>query len=325
MPTAIIYVFSGTYNTLKAARMVSCALQEGGVKTTVCEVKKPLGALPKPDAYDYIGFGYPVHAYNAPQIFVEFIRGLPALKRPVFLFKTSGEPFRMNNASSCMIHRLLQRKGYDLRLEAHMLMPYNIMFRYPDALAKQMYLHTQAQSKLLATRLLGGERDRIRFHLGHWVISFLMRIEWPGAKLNGLMYSADKKKCTLCRRCVSMCPVNNIRLENGKIKFAGQCAMCMRCAMFCPRDAINPGLVRFWKVHGGYEFKRLLDDPAIPSDYVRDDTKGYFRLFRKYYCKADAELTRYGIPCDFKSSGQPAVNFPDTVSEEDDSDVVGMI
>lgn len=319
MSTAIIYVFSGTYNTLHAARMIRCALQEGGVQTTVCEVRMPLDTLPKPDAYDYVGFGYPVHAYNAPQVFVEFIRRLPALKRPAFLFKTSGEPFRMNNASSCMVYRLLSRKGYDVRLESHMLMPYNIMFRYPDALSKQMYLHTQAQSQLLAKRLLGGERDNIRFHAGHWIAAFLMRIEWPGAKLNGALYSVNKKKCTKCRRCVSMCPVNNIRMDDGKIRFSWDCAMCMRCAMFCPRDAINPGLIWFLKVYGGYEYKRLIDDPAIPADYVREDTKGYFRLFRDYFRKADAELERYEIPV---KPLEPVANIDEYQKDEDEA--VGM-
>ena len=277
MQTAIIYVFSGTFNTLNAARMVSHALQEGGIKTQRCaRSKKPLEVLPMPDAYDYVGFGYPVHAYNAPQVFIEFVRRLPALKRHAFIFKTSGEPFRMNNASSCQLFGLLSRKGYDVMLESHMLMPYNIMFRYPDALAKQMYLYTQAQSELLAKRLINGERDRIRFNPGHRLLSFLLRIEWIGARINGPLYSADKKKCTQCRRCISMCPMNNIKLMDGKIRFGSHCAMCMRCTMFCPHDAVNAGLLRFWKVSGGYEFKRLTADPRISADYVRADTKGYF-------------------------------------------------
>ena len=210
--------FSGTFNTLKAARLVCGALENRGVKPKVCEVRKPSGdGIPSPEGYDLVGFGYPVHAYNAPQVFVDFIRRLPPLNRRAFIFKTSGEPFRMNNASSCLVYRLLDRKGYDVRLESHMLMPYNIMFRYPDALAKQMYLYTQAQSGLLALRLLKGERDKIRFTWGHRLLAFLMRIEWPGAKLNGVLYGVDRKKCTQCRSCISMCPANNIRMENGKI------------------------------------------------------------------------------------------------------------
>jgi hypothetical protein len=33
----------------------------------------------------------------------------------------------------------------------------------------------------------------------------------------------------------------------------------------------------------------------IPVDYVNPKTKGYFRLFRKFFISADAELAAYGI------------------------------
>ncbi len=316
MKTAIIYVFSGTFNTLHSARMIAHAFREGGVETTVCEIRKPLDALPSPEAYDCIGFGYPVHAYNAPEFFVRFLKQLPDLQRPAFLFKTSGEPFKMNNASSCVVHALLKRKGYDVLLESHMLMPYNVMFRYQDALAKQMYLYTQAQSKLLVLRLLNGERDAIRYHVGHHLVAFLMRIEWFGARFNGLLYSVNKTRCTRCRRCVSMCPVGNIRMDDKGVRFGAQCAMCMRCAMYCPHDAINVGLLQFWKVYGGYEFKRILADAAIPADFVREDTQGYFRMFRKYYRKADAELAKHGL----RAETMPAINIAandDTAAQEE--------
>ncbi|MEL7603664.1 MAG: hypothetical protein AAGU77_10970, partial [Bacillota bacterium] len=119
---------------------------------------------------------------------------------------------------------------------------------------------------------------------------------------------ANMKKCTMCGCCVQMCPMKNIRVKNGKIHFDGQCALCMRCTMFCPQDAIRFGILHPWKVNGGYDFKRLLADPDIPPDFVREDTKGYFRLFRKYYRNADAALARYGIrvgcPDELNQSGQ---------------------
>ncbi|MEL7603665.1 MAG: hypothetical protein AAGU77_10975, partial [Bacillota bacterium] len=171
MQTAIIYVFSGTFNTLKAARMIGDALQKRGVKARVCEVKQPLDALPSPEGVDIVGFGYPVYAFNAPEVFIQFVRQLPAGTQRAFIFKTSGEPFPLNTASSGMLYRLLRRKGYDVTLDMHMLMPYNIMFRYKDALAKQMFLYTEAQSRMLALRVVSGERDDIRFHLRHAVVS----------------------------------------------------------------------------------------------------------------------------------------------------------
>jgi len=320
MQTAIIYAFSGTFHTLKAARMIGDALQKRGVHTRVCEVKLPLDALPSPAGYDIVGFGYPVHAFNAPEVFIRFVRQLPASSQHAFIFKTSGEPFPLNNASSGMLYRLLRRKGYDVTLDMHMLMPYNIMFRYKDALAKQMVLYTEAQSRMLALRIVSEERDDIRFSIRHSLVSFLLRIEWLAPKVNSPLCSANMKKCTLCGRCAQMCPTKNIRIENDKVMFDGHCALCMRCTMFCPQDAIRFGILNPWKVNGGYNFKRLLADPAIPWDFVREDTTGYFRLFRKYYRNADAVLARYGIRLAVPEAQEASVEMAD----DPEVDAIGM-
>ena len=138
MKTAIIYVFSGTFNTLKAARMISDALGKNNINARVCEVRRPFNDIPSPEGYDLVGFGYPVHAFNVPQVFLKFVKQLAPGTQRAFIFKTSGEPFHFNDASSRLLCRQLKRKGYDVMFETHMLMPYNIMFRYSDSLVKQM-------------------------------------------------------------------------------------------------------------------------------------------------------------------------------------------
>jgi len=45
-----------------------------------------------------------------------------------------------------------------------------------------------------------------------------------------------------------------------------------------------------WRVNGAYDFARILADPEISSDYINAQTKGYFKLFRKYYRNADVSL-----------------------------------
>ena len=288
MPTAVIYVFSGTNNTLATAKMIQDALGHQDVQTDIFEIKKPFANYPSPDVYDYAGFGYPVHAYNSPQVFLDFVKQLPlSPDKKAFVFKTSGEPFPLNKVSSFRLIKLLKNKGFDVLLEKHLLMPYNILFRYPDEVVKQMYLHNQTLSERLATALVSGSRDDFKFPLLYRLVSSLFRIEWAGAKLNGRLHSVNKKKCTLCMRCVKECPTSNISIKNGNIKFSGQCAMCMRCAMFCPKDAVNIGLIRFLKVNGAYQFNRILNDPTIRADYINADTKGFFRLFKKYYDISD--------------------------------------
>lgn len=295
MQTALIYVFSGTGNTLLTANMLGSHLESKGIKAIVHSIGSD-ESPPLPDDFDYIGFGYPVYAYNMPEIFSRFVRNLPdAPDKKAFIFKTSGEPFMLNRVSSYKLIKTLRRKGYDVLIEQHLLMPYNILFRYPDDLSKQMYLYSDAMCKMLSLRLTGGERDEFKFNPASVFASLLMRVQWPGARLNGRLYRVNRKKCSKCMKCVKDCPEKNISFKNGKFRFGWRCNMCMRCAMLCPADAVNIGLIPFFKINKAYDFKRILADRSIKADHVNPETKGYFRLFRKFFSRADTALAKYGI------------------------------
>jgi len=287
---SIIYVFSGTKNTLLAAGMVKDALEYRNVHTEIFEVTKPFINVPNPNDYDYVGFAYPVHAFNVPQVFLEFVRQLPDAHRKAFIFKTSGEPLHANDSSSYRLYRILQRKGFDIFQNRHFLMPYNIMFRYRDSLAKQMHQTTEALSRLFAKQIATGARKKLRFPLRHRLLSIVLRIQQPAARFNGHFYSVNSSKCSQCMLCEQTCPTRNISFKDGKFKFDGSCVMCMRCVMFCPEDALTPGLLHFFKVNGAYEYERLLADSSVPSNYINENTTGYFRLFKKYFRNAAHEL-----------------------------------
>ncbi len=275
--------------------MIKRYLERNHIKTRLYEVRYPFENIPSPDEYDYAGFGFPVHAFNAPLMFLRFLRVLPkTTHNKAFVFKTSGEPARLNAEASCSVCRILIKKGFDVVLDAHMLMPYNILFRYPDGLAKQMALYTDALSELLVTRLLNGERDAFRFNRLRRLISLIMRIEWFGAWLNGRLYTVNSQKCSRCLLCVKSCPSANITYD-GRFHFGGRCAMCMRCVMYCPKDAIHFGILRPLRVNGGYNLDKLLSDPNVSADFVNDKTRGYFKSFRGFFRRADNTLAAYGL------------------------------
>lgn len=290
MQRAIIYVFSGTKNTLLTAKMIKDSFELSGVSTIIYEIEKPFADVPHPKDFDFVGFAYPVHAFNSPQFFLQFVKTLPSANKKAFIIKTSGEPFHINDASSQKLYKLLNSKGYDVILDKHLLMPYNIVFRYSDSLAKQMHTYNERLCASLVSDFLSEKRAAFKYKLRHRATSAVFRIQWIGAKLNGRIYKADKK-CDLCMFCVNNCPTNNISLNSGKLRFDGECTMCMRCVMLCPKDAIIPGILRFWKVNGAYDFNRILSDDSIKSDFINPNTKGYFRLFKNYYRKADVELS----------------------------------
>jgi len=297
---AILYVFSGTGHTRIAADAVTAALRLGGYAAQVCDISRDIKTVPDPKDYDLVGFGYPIHAFNTPKLFLDFVKALPACKdKRAFIFKVSGEPFRLNCASSYALCRTLVKKGYRPVQEMHMLMPYNVMFRYPDALAKQMYRHTQAMAKLLVKRLLSGEEMRLNYPIRYRLLSYALRLEWFGAWINGPLYRANRRQCTHCGICMRICPGKNIRAdETGKPHFGWKCTMCMRCVMNCPRDAVRPGILNLWRVNGPYPFQSILSDRSIADTWINADTRGYFRLFQKYYRRTYEELSRAGIDTD---------------------------
>lgn len=294
MKKAILYVFSGTGNTRAAADMIAEALSKHDIDATVWNVRVPFSAAPDPNAFDLAGFGYPVHAFNTPQFFLRFVKTLPKVAdRPAFIFKTSGEPFHINSASSMPLARLLRKKGFSPMFERHLLMPYNIMFRYPDALAKQMYLHTRDMAALIAGDAAADKRTKPRYLPWTIVAMYLFRLQWFGAWINGPLIHAKPNLCTGCGLCAAACPAQNIRMENGNPRFSRHCTMCMGCAFRCPKDAVRPGFLNPWRVNGAYPFKALTVDETVPPDFIGASTKGYFRLFRRYYRRTYAEIRAF--------------------------------
>lgn len=47
--------------------------------------------------------------------------------------------------------------------------------------------------------------------------------------------------CISCGKCVRVCPLNNIRLENGKPVWGKNCTHCMACICRCSSKAIEYG------------------------------------------------------------------------------------
>jgi len=120
----ILYVFSGTGNTLAVANLYKKFLENNpvneqekkliknteeqisasetgsgefnaGTKVDIYRVSAKSGKLPMPDGYDVVGVGYPIHAFCAPEPIIKLCKRLPALKngerKRAFIFKSSGE------------------------------------------------------------------------------------------------------------------------------------------------------------------------------------------------------------------------------------------
>ncbi len=51
----------------------------------------------------------------------------------------------------------------------------------------------------------------------------------------------DRKKCTLCNKCIEICPTEIIASKNGKLAFNyDKCIRCFCCVEVCPEGAMKP-------------------------------------------------------------------------------------
>ena len=292
MKKAIIFYFSGTGNTEKVLRMLVNALDDEGVHTDCYAIDTCIrtGSIPEISDYDSVGIGYPVYAYNVPSIVAAFIKKLPKSDgKQLFVFKTAGEPFVLNRASSYYIFSHLRKKGYCFNYERHFLMPYNIIFRYNDEIVKQIYMLSQKLARKMASDLSKDITHRPHFNPFLVLASLIFRLQWIGAAINGKLLKTGTS-CNLCQKCVRECKTDNICMEDGKIRFGWNCTMCMRCIMCCPQMAIKAGILEPWAIRGTYDFERILSDTSIPNDFIQSCEKGMFRHFKKYVRETEAEL-----------------------------------
>ena len=284
MKNILLIVFSGTGNTLRIAEMIQADFRESGCTADIYDISKPSGL--HPGDYDIIGLGYPIYAFNAPKIFLDAVKKISLNNKPVFIFKTSGEYYQINNSSSYELKKIAGKNN--LIGEYHFLMPYNIIFRFPDSLVKQMYIYAGDYSKILVSNILTNTKSFMDYNIFNVMFSFILRIQRLGAFLNSRLYRVDRSKCIDCMRCVKKCPAGNISFSNNTFRFSNKCQMCMRCCFYCPGDAIRPGFLNAWKVNGPFDFEKITNNNSIESTFINKDSKGFYKSFIRYFDNIDA-------------------------------------
>lgn len=303
MKKAIIYVFSGTGNTKLVAELYKKYLTE--YETTIYQIRMQNGEYlpyPEPDDFDLVGFGYPVHGFNAPKVMFDFCKKLCSLskQRPnqktAFILKTSGEGLSVNNYSSQKIIRLLERYGYHFVQERHYVMPYNMIFRHTPEMVKSEYIYADAYARLSCKQLQAGETEKVRrCLLKAWFVP-IVRIEWIYAQVQGPAMKVDMKKCIKCQKCVKNCPLENITFDGKKFKFGTHCALCVCCSFGCPTSAISIGILNGWKVNGDYKIEKTAHDSAIAFPAFGKNLKGLKKiLYYKYYRNLEKQLEAGGV------------------------------
>ncbi len=196
-------------------------------------------------------FAYPIYGSDIPDPMKAFFRRLPvrslnpdgsvpnaAVFCTQWLFSGDG---------AALADEELLPKGLQAVWTAHILMPNNICLSavripYTNDPGRLLKYRTHADRRLeifVDAIVQGTPSARGRGPLSR-PLGLMQRN--PYRKYLGSFRSAvaaDQSRCTLCGRCVRLCPVENLKIENRVVVAGGYCVFCMRCYDYCPESAIT--------------------------------------------------------------------------------------
>ncbi len=253
-----IYCFSGTGNTLLAARAMAEVFRERWVETRLFPLEKSDPS--RVDLSRTLGLAFPVAAQSTYPLVWDFIDRLPSGRGAgVFMVDT------LHSFSGGMVgplRKVMTRKGYRPLGAREIKMPNNF---FPGRIDPEKNERKKSagleQARRFAGELLAGTAfwNRVpvlsglvcRFSRSRMVVRFLSR--------QGERFRVDASACLRCRLCARLCPVENISMDDLPV-FAGRCQLCMRCVSFCPAGAISvPG--KKYRLYRAVEAADLL--PAV--------------------------------------------------------------
>jgi formate hydrogenlyase subunit 6/NADH:ubiquinone oxidoreductase subunit I/flavodoxin len=232
----VIYYFSGTGNSMRAAYRIAAALTD----TEIISMRCDLCEYSATNA-DIIGFVFPVYYWTMPETAVRFVKNLQ-INPNAYIFAISTAA-GINGHSFEVLDEILKEKGTTLSYGKILYSVGNAMVSYPPMPFPKLWV--PKMEKNLTAISVDITRMKTRKYPK---ASALTRIMYPSAvKYINALHEADKgfvvtDKCVSCGTCARVCPCKNIVMENGKPSFKHRCNFCMSCVAYCPVWAINYGV-----------------------------------------------------------------------------------
>lgn len=250
MTSVAIFYFSGTGNTWWLGKALERKFNERNIQTQFIEIDSEFVTqyIDRVDAFDIVGFGYPIYGSDCPLKFWSFLNTLPLVeKKDSFVF-TSMLAFSGDGA--LVAERHLKKRGFNLKQAVNIKMPNNLKLPYPIIDQFPIYSEEETEQILMkAEKKIERLIDKI-INRDHWIEGrgplgilggviqrgSVVLLGWSRWARN---FFVDNEACTQCMLCVDDCPTGNIRYEDGEFVWGEKCICCLRCYNLCPIDAIQ--------------------------------------------------------------------------------------
>jgi Pyruvate/2-oxoacid:ferredoxin oxidoreductase delta subunit len=234
----IIYYFTGTGNSLAAARKIASVLGNCDLVPIASLKDKPGEIVPQADR---VGIVAPVYDMGLPAIVSEFAGRLDLTQAGyTFVVMTSGG---IGGSALHQMNDIVKGKNgrpLDAAWLVRMVGNFVPLYSPPDGEKRESAL-ARADANLQAIAGLIDKGIAVRSGFSP-LSSFLKALMYNGFIRQ--IHEADNQfvadeNCTRCGTCSLVCPVGNIVMADAKPKWQHHCELCMACLNLCPEHAIQ--------------------------------------------------------------------------------------
>jgi len=231
-----LFFFSATGNSLMVSKDIAAKLDG----TQIFSIPRVIHQEIDLDA-DNIGLVFPVFYLGMPRIIVDFINKLN-LNNPKYLFAicTYGGFF---GGTLSQAQKLLKKKGLTLNAGFSIQMPGNYVVKYGAiSTEKQNELFVKEKQKVETIVKMIRNQQENEIERNNFFINGLGNLAYKvvSPKFPTLDHNFNvNEKCNHCNLCEKVCPVQNIKMNNGTPTWQGNCEHCLACIQWCPQEAIQ--------------------------------------------------------------------------------------
>ena len=238
----MIFYFSGCGNSRHVAETLAAGLNDTLIFIPEAE---------REGRFEYelaegerLGFVFPVYSWAPPKLVLDFVEKLK-ISEPTYVYFacTCGDQCGLTEK---IFRKAIEQKGWILNACFSLQMPETYIgmpgFKLDsEENVKRKYANAEAMLKRNLPRLRNQEQFSEMTKGGAaWLKTHMINPGFNRLATNDKKYLSTDQ-CIHCGKCVEVCPLKNITLEDGRPKWNGNCTMCMACYHHCPVNAIQYG------------------------------------------------------------------------------------
>lgn len=233
----MVLYFSGTGNSRYAAKKIAEVSGDAVISINQRLKEQDYSDVSSDKPLVFVG---PVYAGRLPRVMDDYIKkvNFTGTKRAYFIGTCAQTPW----VTVEYVEKLCQEKGFSLLGFNSVVMPQGYIAgggtqpkEVNDSILKE------AEPKIVSiAEAIRDQQILPKEQPGKAIMSKLLNPIMYAVMISAKGFSVTDQ-CIGCGKCEARCPLNNVKLVNGKPTWGTDCTHCMACIAGCPAEAIEYG------------------------------------------------------------------------------------